>query len=46
METPEEFMALPFRQSSAARWECDNHGDMGRVVVAVVDDVVRFIPID
>ena len=43
---PETFMALPFNESSSARWVCDDHGDVGRVVVAVVDDEVRFVPID
>ena len=43
---PETFMALPFSESSSARWVCDDHGDVGRVVVAVVDDEVRFVRID
>ncbi len=43
---PEAFMALPFSESSSARWVCDDHGDVGRVVVAVVDDEVRFVPVD
>jgi hypothetical protein len=37
------FMALPYRISSTARWVCREHGDMGRVVVAVVDDHVEFV---
>ena len=37
------FMTLPYRVSSTARWVCGEHGDMGRVVVAVVDDHVEFV---
>lgn len=40
---PEVFMALPYRTSSTARWVCRGHGDVGRVVVAVVDDVTEFV---
>lgn len=38
-------MALPYRVSSTARWECDAHGDVGRVIVWVVDDEIAFLPV-
>lgn len=41
--TAGDFMALPFRVSSAARWVCDEHGVMRGVVVSVVDDRVEFV---
>jgi len=40
-----EFMALPFRQSASARWVCASHGEVGNVVVAVIDEDVAFVPI-
>ncbi|MDJ0790648.1 MAG: hypothetical protein QNJ71_02010 [Acidimicrobiia bacterium] len=42
--TPDDFMKLKFRLSSAARWACPEHGPIGRVTVAVIDDHVEFVP--
>lgn len=42
--TPDDFMKLQYRLSSTARWSCPEHGDIGRVTVAVIDDHVEFVP--
>ena len=41
--TPEAFMRLGYRLSSTARWSCPDHGDAGRVTVAVIGDHVEFV---
>ena len=42
--TPDDFMKLKYRLSSTARWACQEHGPIGRVTVAVIDDHVEFVP--
>jgi hypothetical protein len=42
--TPDDFMRLRYRLSSSARWSCSEHGAIGRVTVAVIDDHVEFVP--
>lgn len=44
MATPDDFMKLGYRLSSTARWSCPEHGAIGRVTVAVIDDHVEFVP--
>jgi len=44
--TPDDFMRLRYSLSSTARWSCREHGAIGRVTVAVIDDHVEFVPPD
>ena len=44
--TPDGFLRLRYGLSSTARWSCPEHGAIGRVTVAVIDDHVESVPPD